>query len=134
PNQNPSGRAVVNISSIAGITAAADHGAYGAAKAALVSLTRTMAVEWGPLGIRVNSIAPGTIATDAHTISQDLRAFRSSAIPLRRVGEQDDIGKAVLFLASDLASYVTGQTLTVDGGILCRTPLPGVEAANQPRH
>jgi NAD(P)-dependent dehydrogenase (short-subunit alcohol dehydrogenase family) len=127
PGQATKGRAIVNIASIAGITASVNHGAYGAAKAALMSLTKTMAVEWGPLGIRVNSIAPGTIATDGHVVEPSVAALRSRAIPLRRVGVQEDIGKAVLFLASDLAGYVTGQTLVVDGGILCRTPLPGVD-------
>jgi 3-oxoacyl-[acyl-carrier protein] reductase len=128
PNQRPRGRAIVNIASIAGITAAADHAAYGAGKAALIALTRTMAVEWGPKGIRVNSIAPGTIETDSHRVPPEARTARAAAIPLGRVGEQEDIARVVLFLASDLAGYMTGQTLVVDGGILCRTPLPLVAA------
>ena len=89
--------------------------AYGAAKAALDSLTRTLSVEWGPHGIRVNTVAAGTIATPRAGQS-DLADAAGALIPLGRRGRPDDIAHAAVFLLSDLASYVTGHTLVVDGG------------------
>ena len=104
---------IVNISSIAarGTPLLA---AYGAAKAGLESFSRTMAMEWGPRGIRVNLVAPGTIKTPR--AGQDDMEEAARAIPLRRRGEPGDIADAAMFLLSDLARYVTGQTLVVDGG------------------
>jgi NAD(P)-dependent dehydrogenase (short-subunit alcohol dehydrogenase family) len=119
PAGSDSPRAIVSITSISGLNSAAKHAAYGAAKAGLMSLTRTLAQEWGPLGIRVNSVAPGVIRTDRPS---DLDSLVKEVAPLRRRGEVTEIGKAVLFLASDLASYVTGQTLVVDGGLQTNFP------------
>ncbi|HET6811393.1 MAG TPA: SDR family oxidoreductase [Acidimicrobiales bacterium] len=104
---------IVNISSIAarGTPLLA---AYGAAKAGLESFSRTMAMEWGPRGIRVNLVAPGTIKTPR--AGQDDMEEAARAIPLRRRGEARDIADAAMFLLSDLSGYVTGQTLVVDGG------------------
>lgn len=104
---------IVNISSVAarGIPLL---GAYGASKAGLESFSRTMALEWGPIGIRVNLVAPGTVKTPRAGQSDLPEAVKS--IPLRRRGEPSDIADAALFLLSDLAGYITGQTLTVDGG------------------
>jgi NAD(P)-dependent dehydrogenase (short-subunit alcohol dehydrogenase family) len=118
------GRAIVNVASIGGLHAAPGIPAYGAAKAALISLTKTMAVEWAPLSIRVNGIAPGSIVTDRYKGTPELNAQRAATIPLGRLGAQEEIARAVLFLASDLASYVTGHILVVDGGATSRSPLP----------
>jgi NAD(P)-dependent dehydrogenase (short-subunit alcohol dehydrogenase family) len=104
---------IVNISSIAarGTPLLA---AYGAAKAGLESFSRTMALEWGARGVRVNLVAPGTIKTPR--AGQADLADAAAAIPLARRGDPSDIANAALFLLSDLASYITGQTIAVDGG------------------
>ncbi|WGF88525.1 SDR family NAD(P)-dependent oxidoreductase [Marinivivus vitaminiproducens] len=93
---------------------------YSAAKAGILGLTRAMARELGASGIRVNAITPGLIDTDilVGKLSDALRAELKAGVPLGRLGHPDDIGKAALFLASDLASYVTGATLDVNGGML----------------
>jgi NAD(P)-dependent dehydrogenase (short-subunit alcohol dehydrogenase family) len=118
------GRAIVNVASIGGLAASPGLAAYGAAKAALISLTKTMAVEWAGRGIRVNGIAPGSIVTDRFQGTPELNAMRAQAIPMGRLGAQAEIAKAVLFLASDLASYVTGHILVVDGGVTSMSALP----------
>ncbi len=117
-------RTIVNVASIGGLNAAPGIGAYGAAKAALMALTKTMAAEWARLGIRVNAVAPGSIITDRYQGTPELNARRAATIPLGRLGEQTEIAKAILFLASDLASYVTGHTLAVDGGVTSTSALP----------
>ncbi len=106
---------IVAISSVSGLTTAPVHGAYGAAKAGMINLVRTMAAEWGP-AIRVNAIAPGVTETIQVPASPEVLATVSKRIPMKRMCSTDEIGKAVLFMASDLASFVTGQTLAVDGG------------------
>lgn len=106
---------IVAISSISGLTTAPVHGAYGAAKAGMVNLVRSMAAEWAP-NIRVNAIAPGATETAQVPSSPELLATIAKRIPMGRMCSTDEIGKAVLFMASDLASFVTGQTLAVDGG------------------
>jgi 3-oxoacyl-[acyl-carrier protein] reductase len=108
--------AITMVSSLAGLRPFPGEIAYGAAKAALNSLTTSLAVEWGPHQIRVNAVAPGVVRTDRNTWqgSQGERLGRS--IPLGRVGDQEDIAAAIVFLSSDAASYITGQTLLVDGG------------------
>ncbi len=109
--------AMVCIASVSGIQSAPNHASYGAAKAGLMNLVRTMAVEWAPHDIRVNAIAPGSIATPRiPETSESIERTRQGLIPAKRRGTTDEIGKAALFLASDLASYVTGHTLPVDGG------------------
>lgn len=105
---------IVNISSVAA-RGAPLLAAYGAAKAGLESFSRTMALEWGPLGIRVNLVAPGTIKTP-RAGGADL-PHQAEAIPLRRRGTPADVAAVTCFLLSDLAGYVTGQTLLVDGGM-----------------
>jgi len=111
------GGAIVNVSSVSGLHASTNHAAYGFAKAALISLTKTMAIEWAPLGIRVNSIAPGSTRTDRNNHSAESEAEAGKIIPLGRYGDQTEVAKVALFLLSDLSSYVTGQTIVMDGGI-----------------
>lgn len=109
--------AIVCICSVSGLQAAVQHVAYGAAKAGLISMVRTLGVEWAPHGIRVNGVAPGSIITPRIPETPErAQQTRDSLIPMRRRGQIDEIGRAVLFLSSDLASYVTGHALPVDGG------------------
>ena len=112
------GGAVVNITSISGLRASALRVAYGTSKAALDHLTKQQAAELGNLGIRVNAVAPGPVDTamakQVHTA--DIRADYHDAIPLNRYGTEQEIAEAVVFLCSDAASYINGQTLAVDGG------------------
>ena len=114
------GGAVVNISSIAGVRPAPGCGLYSASKAALDMLTRSMALEWAPKGMRVNTVAPGHVATEG--VIGDFRAGRLdeaamvARIPARRIADADDIADAVLFLCSDRARHIMGQVLTIDGG------------------
>lgn len=93
---------------------------YSAAKGGVLSLARAMAREFGPAGVRVNSVTPGLIQTDitAGKLTDEMRADILKGIPLSRLGEASDVAKACLFLASDLSSYVTGATLDVNGGML----------------
>lgn len=107
--------AIVNISSIAS-RGQPLLSAYGAAKAGLDSLTRSMAMEWGRHGIRANTLAPGTINTPRSGRDPDEVDPLAAHITLRRRGHPDDIADVALFLLSDLASYVSGQTIDVDGG------------------
>ncbi|MEZ5245010.1 MAG: SDR family NAD(P)-dependent oxidoreductase [Acidimicrobiales bacterium] len=107
--------AIVNISSIAS-RGQPLLSAYGAAKAGLDSLTRSMAMEWGRHGIRANTLAPGTINTPRSGRDPDEVDPLAASITLRRRGRPDDIADVALFLLSDLASYVSGQTIDVDGG------------------
>ncbi len=115
------GGSIVNIASINGIHPSPNCGAYTAAKAGVMGLTQQMSVEWGEFGIRVNAVAPGFVDAGMSTPfyqNAAVRSRRASAVPLGRLGEADDIARAVLYLASDAASYVSGQTLTVDGGVI----------------
>jgi len=107
--------AIVGIASVSGLVSAPMHAPYGAAKAALVHLIRSMAVEWGP-AIRVNAVAPGVIETPRVAATPQRMAAIRSRIPVKRMGTADEIAKVALFLASDLASLVTGHTLAADGG------------------
>ena len=108
---------MVCISSVGGMQSTPNHASYGAAKAGLINLVRTMAVEWAPHNIRVNAIAPGSIATPRIPATPErMERTQKGLIPTKRLGTTDEIGKAALFLLSDLASYVTGHTLLVDGG------------------
>lgn len=111
--------AVVNISSIAAVTPQMGVGLYTATKAAIGSFTAQAAVEWGPLGVRVNAVAPGMVRTamaEAVYADPDLHERRRAMVPVGRIGTPRDIGHACSFLLSDRAGYVSGQTLVVDGG------------------
>ncbi len=108
------GGSIVQLASIAALQAMPFGATYSMAKAALISLSRTQAIEWGPHGIRVNTIAAGTIRTPRAVTSNDERDRR--AIPLGRRGNAEDIAGTALFLLSDLAAFVTGQVIAVDGG------------------
>ena len=119
---------MVNISSINGIAPGPNSGAYSPTKAAVIQLTRQMAIEWGPAGIRVNSVAPGIIddGMSAPVLADpEVRATRSARTPSRRLGTADDIAKAVLWLCSEDAEYVNGHNLVVDGGVV-HTVLAGM--------
>jgi NAD(P)-dependent dehydrogenase (short-subunit alcohol dehydrogenase family) len=113
------GGSIVNVASVAGVFSSPNSSHYGAAKAGVISLTRTLAHEYGKEGIRVNSVAPGRIetpATPAASLGETDGSEYQETIPLGFVGQPIEIAKAVAFFASDLASYVTGQILMVDGG------------------
>lgn len=114
------GGSIVNISSINGLAAAPGAGAYTSSKAGVVMLTEHMALEWGAHGIRVNAVAPGLIdagMSDAIYADPEVRRLRSGRVPLGRLGTAQDVAETVLFLGSEKAAYITGQTLAVDGGI-----------------
>ncbi|MDR1472883.1 MAG: 3-oxoacyl-ACP reductase FabG [Synergistaceae bacterium] len=109
---------VINIASVNGLRADKGQAAYSASKAALISLTQTLSREFSGRGIRVNAVAPGYVETDmTSTISAELRDELIRQIPMRRFGLASEAANAVTFLASDRSSYITGQTIIVDGGL-----------------
>lgn len=112
------GGAIVNITSISAVRASTLRSAYGTSKAGLAHLTKQLAVELASLNIRVNSVAPGPVDTamakQVHT--REIRADYHDAIPLNRYGLEEELAEAIYFLCSERASYITGQTLAVDGG------------------
>ena len=111
---------IIYTASIAALIAPRSSAGYGAAKAGIVSLTKYMARELGPFGVRVNSIAPGVIVTPMTDISRNKPGAQKhmDRVPLERNGEASEIAGPAVFLASDLASYVTGVTIAVDGGFM----------------
>lgn len=127
------GGAIVNTASVAALTGGYSSHAYAAAKAAVIQLSRSVAIELGPSGVRVNSVSPGFIATplalntvgrgDAGEDAAELARIRmASAQPIERAGEPGDVGRLVLWLASGASSYVTGHNFVVDGGLIAGRP------------
>ncbi|MEE9285045.1 MAG: SDR family oxidoreductase [Dehalococcoidia bacterium] len=121
---------MVSVASVSGIAGAPFHGPYGAAKAGLMALTRTMAVELGPRGIRVNAVAPGSVRTPRVLAmgSRDIDETSRETIPIGKACEPDDIAAGILFLLSDLARSISGHTLVVDGGATAKFSLTGRSA------
>ena len=113
------GSSIINISSVLGLTTAAlPQAAYSASKAGLIGLTKSLARELASRNIRVNAVSPGFIDTDMTAgLNAELRDAMTEAIPLGRLGTADEVARAVLFLAGDAASYVTGEVLKVNGGM-----------------
>ena len=119
------GGSILIVSSIGGNQGSATLGVYGISKAADFALTRNLAIEWGPQGIRANCIAPGLIKTDfsrALWENEKLARAVEQGTPVRRMGVPEDIGGVAVFLASRAAAYVTGQVLVVDGGVTVKEP------------
>lgn len=117
----PPGGSIVNVASIAGFTASPGLAAYGAAKAGVVALTRTLAVEAAPQGVRVNCLAPGWVRTElTRRMWSDPETSRAlvAQIPMGRWADVEELAGPLLLLASDAGSYITGATLVVDGGLL----------------
>ncbi len=118
PMMKQRGGTIINISSVVGVTGNAGQANYAASKAGMIGFTKSLARELGGRGVRANVVAPGYIATDMTSdLSDDVKEAMSSTIPLKRLGNPEDIAAAVAFLASDAATYITGHTLHVDGGM-----------------
>ena len=123
------GGTIVNNASLSGLTPTRNEAAYSAAKAGVISLTKSAALEYGPT-VRVNCVAPGHVRTPMTAVWEQMPdAFEpiAAALPLGRIGEADEIAEVILFLASDRSSYVTGQTIVIDGG--ASLPQAGTDAA-----
>ena len=113
-----SGR-IINITSVVGIAGNGGQTNYAASKAGMIGLTKSLAKEIATRNVTVNAVAPGFIATDMTSeLSEDIKATALSHIPLGRMGEPEEVAKAVAFLASDDAAYITGQVIVVDGGMV----------------
>ena len=111
-------RRVVNIASVAGIHGGVGSAAYAAAKAGVIGLTRTLALEWAPFGVTVNAVAPGFTETPmTASLEDEVRARIIAQIPLGRAGRPEDVAAAVAFLAGQEAAFITGQVLEVHGGL-----------------
>jgi meso-butanediol dehydrogenase/(S,S)-butanediol dehydrogenase/diacetyl reductase len=113
---------IVNLSSVCGLLGASHTAAYGAAKAGVINFSRAAAIEGAPFNIRVNVVIPGVVmspGTEQALPTEDARLATAAGVPLQRIGEPEEVSNAILFLASDEASYVTGTQVVVDGGKTC---------------
>jgi 3-oxoacyl-[acyl-carrier protein] reductase len=110
---------IINLSSIIGTNGNAGQTIYGSSKSAIIGFTKSLSKELAPLGIRVNAVAPGFIDTDM-TAGMDEKFYKKNveSIGMRRIGTPQDVARVVVFLASDLSGYVTGQVIGVDGGMV----------------
>ena len=110
---------IINLSSVIGIIGNAGQSNYAASKAGIIGLTKSLAKELGGKGIRVNAVAPGFIKTDmTEALSETVKEKLKDSIPLKRLGDGEDIAEVISFLCSDGASYITGQVINVDGGMV----------------
>jgi 3-oxoacyl-[acyl-carrier protein] reductase len=117
--QRRKGGSIINVSSIIGVNGNEGQAVYGSSKAALIGMTKSLAKELAPSNIRVNAIAPGFIDTDmARSIPDEIFQQRLDSIKMGRIGNPEEVANTALFLASNLSSYVTGQVIGVDGGML----------------
>ena len=115
------GGCIINMSSVNGINPSTNCGAYATAKTGVIALTKQMSMEWGEHNIRVNSIAPGFIDAGMQAPffeNADVRKLRANSVPLKRLGSADDVAECALFLASDKAGYISGENITIDGGVI----------------
>lgn len=119
PMMKQKGGSIINMSSVVGVTGNAGQSNYSASKAGILGFTKSVAKELGSRGVRCNAIAPGFILTDMTSkLPEDVRNEWASKIPLRRGGTPEDVANTAVYLASDLSSYVTGQTISVCGGMV----------------
>ena len=115
---------IINTASNAGLAASKDRSSYGAAKAAVINLTKSTAADYGRYGIRANAICPGPIETPAFVRFAPDLAYYAAQIPMRRLGRAEDVAALALFLASDESSYISGVAISIDGGMMARLPAP----------
>ncbi|MGV8059821.1 MAG: SDR family NAD(P)-dependent oxidoreductase [Smithellaceae bacterium] len=114
---------IVNMSSTAGLAGYQFNAAYGAAKAGIINFTKTLALDLAPYKVRVNAIAPGLIMTPGATGSTGIPESTLDEIPLGRAGDPKDVAAGVIYLASDASSFITGETLVMDGGLTVKFPM-----------
>ncbi|MCV0394933.1 MAG: glucose 1-dehydrogenase [Rhizobiaceae bacterium] len=129
------GGSIIHVSSMSGTYPQPTSGAYSVSKAGVMMLAKNLALEWGPKGVRSNVVSPAMVLTPMSEViyrDSEIKAKREGVIPMRRIGIPDDIADAICFLASDRASYISGQEILVDGGwssaLLAMVPRPGFDS------